>query len=186
AQRAHGGYPSRSRTGTGSYRNSPKLGELTHGGARTLHPAIVSMTLGPVLGCVGSTGLAHGQPHREGLALRCLGLAGYTTYFPRLRQQRRSHGRRIELQPPLFPGYAFVSIELQWHTARWAIGVVGPIMDGGAPARVPDSVIAEIRSRERNGLVELPKLTLEPGARVRVLQGPLQDHIGLLGALRPH
>src|SRR5262249_19032537 len=124
--------------------------------------------------------------HREGLALRCLGLAGYTTYFPRLRQQRRSHGRRIELQPPLFPGYAFVSIELQWHTARWAIGVVGPIMDGGAPARVPDSVIAEIRSRERNGLVELPKLTLEPGARVRVLQGPLQDHIGLLGALRPH
>jgi len=59
-------------------------------------------------------------------------------------------------------------------------------MDGGAPARVPDSVIAEIRSRERNGLVELPKLTLEPGARVRVLQGPLQDHIGLLGALRPH
>src|SRR5215813_7587390 len=38
-----------------TYRNSPKLGELTHGGARTLHPAIVSMTLGPVLGCVCKT-----------------------------------------------------------------------------------------------------------------------------------
>jgi transcription antitermination factor NusG len=35
-------------------------------------------------------------------------------------------------------------------------------------------------------LIELPKLRLEPGARVRVLQGPLQDQIGLLAALRPH
>ena len=59
-------------------------------------------------------------------------------------------------------------------------------MDGPVPARVPDQVIAEIRSRERAGLIELPKLRLEPGARVRVLQSPLQDHIGLLGALRPH
>jgi len=30
-------------------------------------------------------------------------------------------------------------------------------MDGELPAKVPDDVIAEIRSRERNGLVELPK-----------------------------
>jgi hypothetical protein len=59
-------------------------------------------------------------------------------------------------------------------------------MDGPVPARVPDAVISEIRSRERGGLVELPKLRLEPRARVRVLQGPLQDHIDLLGALRPH
>jgi transcription antitermination factor NusG len=35
-------------------------------------------------------------------------------------------------------------------------------------------------------LVELPKLRLEPGMRVKVLQGPLQDQIGLLAALRPH
>jgi transcriptional antiterminator RfaH len=59
-------------------------------------------------------------------------------------------------------------------------------MDGLQPARVPDDVIAEIRSRERGGLIELPKSRLTPGARVRVLQGPLQDHIGLLAALRPH
>jgi hypothetical protein len=54
---------------------------------------------------------------------------------------------------------------------------------GEQPARVPDGVIAEIRSRERGGLIELPKLRLEPGMRVKVLQGPLQDHIGLLAAL---
>ena len=32
----------------------------------------------------------------------------------------------------------------------------------------------------------MPKLRLEPGMRVKVLQGPLQDHIGSLAALRPH
>ena len=29
-------------------------------------------------------------------------------------------------------------------------------------------------------------MRLEPGMRVKVLQGPLQDQIGLLAALRPH
>jgi hypothetical protein len=55
------------------------------------------------------------QHHREQLALDCLKRGGYGTYYPRLREQRRSHGRKIEARPPLFPGYCFVSIELQWH-----------------------------------------------------------------------
>jgi transcription antitermination factor NusG len=59
-------------------------------------------------------------------------------------------------------------------------------MDGLVPARVPEAVISEIKSRERAGLIELPKLRLAPGMRVKVLQGPLQDQIGMLAALRPH
>src|SRR5215469_7432659 len=89
------------------------------------------------------------EPHRERLALHCLGLAGYTTYLPRLRERRLSHGRRIEVGPPLFPGYAFFVVEAQWHSARWSVGVIGLIMDGIRPAKVPDPVIEEIRSRER-------------------------------------
>jgi len=59
-------------------------------------------------------------------------------------------------------------------------------MDGEQPTRVPDDVVAEIRSRERNGFVELPKPRgLAPGMRVRVTSGPLQDQIGLLASLRP-
>src|SRR5262249_6157684 len=81
------------------------------------------------------------QPHREALALHCLGLAGYETYYPRLRDRRIRHGRKIELRPALFPGYCFVLIQLQWHTARWAPGTLGLIMDGIQPAKVPDPVI---------------------------------------------
>src|SRR5215469_5025225 len=127
------------------------------------------------------------EPNRTALALHCLGLAGFETYHPRLRQQRRSRGRKITVTPSLFPGYLFLWVVSGWWNARWSPGVVRLIMDGLVPAHVPDAVINEIRSRERGGFVELPKLRgLKPGMRVKVLQGPLQDHIGLLAVLRPH
>jgi transcription antitermination factor NusG len=88
-------------------------------------------------------------PKHEALALHCLTLAGFTTYLPRLCERRVSRGRKVEITPPLFPGYCFTLIELQWHAARWTPGTLGLIMDGTQPAHVPDRVIDEIRARVR-------------------------------------
>jgi transcriptional antiterminator RfaH len=125
--------------------------------------------------------------NRTAVALHFLKLGGFETYCPRLREQRRRHGRKIVTTPPLFPGYAFVLVVSGWWDARWSPGVVRLIMDGLQPAHVPDDVISGIRSRERNGLVELVKpCGLRPGTRVRVISGPLSEKIGMLVALRPH
>src|SRR5215813_7391872 len=97
------------------------------------------------------------QPQRDGLALHFLEQAGFETYAPRLRERRTVQGRKVVRTPLLFPGYAFVWIELQWSQARWSPGVIRLVMDGAVPARVPDAVIDEIRAREVAGLVELPK-----------------------------
>ena len=127
------------------------------------------------------------EPHRTALALHCLGLNGFEVYCPRLREQRRSRGRKILRTPLLFPGYAFVLVVSAWWSARWSPGVRRLVMDGEQPARVPDAVIAEIKSRERNGFVELPKPRgLILGTRVRVVSGPLSAQIGMLAVLRPH
>src|SRR5215471_10526732 len=127
------------------------------------------------------------EPQRERLAVYCLGLAGYQIYRPLLREQRRSHGRKILVTPPLFPGYLFLWVVRGWWDARWSPGVIRLIMDGEHPAHVPGAIIDEIRSRERNGFVELPKVRgLVPGMRVRVISGPLSERIGMLAALRPH
>ena len=118
--------------------------------------------------------------------MHCLALAGYQTYYPRLRDRRIRHGRRVELRPALFPGYAFIAVELQWHAARWTAGVINLIMDGVGPARVPDAVIAEIRSREVGGLIELaPSLPLRRDARVRILRGPFTGHLAIFADMRP-
>jgi transcriptional antiterminator RfaH len=87
---------------------------------------------------------------------------------------------------PLFPGYCFLTIEAQWHAARWTTGVLGLIMGGIQPARVPDAVIAEIRSRERGGLVELPtREEFRAGEAVRVRAGPFVGNLALYAGQRP-
>ena len=127
------------------------------------------------------------QPQRDGLALNFLRQAGFETYAPRLRERRRAHGRAVVRTPLLFPGYAFVLITLQWHTARWAPGVVRLIMDGIAPAVVPATVIDGLKAREVGGLIELPRPPkFRPGDRVRVLHGPLIGQIGLYAGMKPH
>ena len=126
------------------------------------------------------------QPQRDALALHFLRQAGFETYAPRLRERRTVHGRKVVKTPLLFPAYAFVFITLQWHAARWSPGVIRLVMDGAAPARVPDAVIEEIRSRERGGLVELPKPPLARlGDRVRVTAGPFAGHVGLYAGMKP-
>jgi hypothetical protein len=73
------------------------------------------------------------EPRRERLASYCLGLAGYEIYQPLLREQRRgSHGRKITVTPPLFPGYLFVWVVRGWWDARlrWLNNDVGSERDG--------------------------------------------------------
>ena len=117
------------------------------------------------------------QPHRERLALGELTRAGYDVYCPRILHRRVATGRKIETHPLLFPGYAFVAIVLQWYSAHYAPGVIGFLMDGERPA--PEAVIDELKSRERNGIIALPKKP-EPGIRfqmnerLRIRTGPLR------------
>jgi hypothetical protein len=55
------------------------------------------------------------------------------------------------------------------HTARFAPGVIGLIMDGERPARVPNNVIDELKDREHNGIIALPKKPqLDPRAWLSV------------------
>jgi transcription antitermination factor NusG len=124
------------------------------------------------------------QVNREQLALHFLKLEGFETYTPRIRISRR--GAR-DITQFLFPSYSFVRIELQWHAARWAPGVIRLVMSGGtSPAKVPARVIDDLKARERNGLVELPKPErFRPGTRVRIVHGLLLGQVGLVAGLKP-
>src|SRR5262249_17848486 len=82
------------------------------------------------------------------------------------------------------------SINQPWCGRKWVKlfrnSSCSRVMSRCQPARVPDAVISEIRSRERNGFVELKPRGLRPGTRVRVTSGPLSERIGMLAVLKPH
>jgi hypothetical protein len=46
-------------------------------------------------------------------------------------------------------------------------------MSGDESAHVSDKIVAEIRSRERNGAIDLPKKKLHCGDRVQIVSGLL-------------
>jgi hypothetical protein len=51
---------------------------------------------------------------------------------------------------------------------------------------VPDRVVNDLKSRERNGYVVLPKVRgLVRGDKVRVTHGPLNGSIAILDGMRP-
>jgi transcriptional antiterminator RfaH len=123
------------------------------------------------------------EPNRERIALHLLTQERFTVYAPRLRVRRIVRGRREDSESPLFPNYLFIRIELQWYRARWCPGVVRLLMAGEAPAKVPDAVIEEIRGRERNGAVELPKRRLQYGDHVKILAGPFRGHLAIYAGM---
>ena len=87
----------------------------------------------------------------------------------------------------MFPAYAFVWIDLQWHRARWCGGVIRLIMAGDAtPARVPDGVIADLKGRETDGLIDLPPLrNSAPATACESRHGPFAGHVGLYAGMKP-
>lgn len=56
-------------------------------------------------------------------------------------------------------------------------------MDGLHPAKVPDAVIEEIRTREHNGAIEIPRPQLKAGDRVKILWGPFNGQLAIYAGM---
>jgi len=77
---------------------------------------------------------------------------------------------------PLFPSYVFVTAIANWSPIQNCFGVKTILMVCGRPAQLADSVIALWRSKERNGLVELPQPPkFHAGQRLMITRGSLKN-----------
>jgi transcriptional antiterminator RfaH len=135
---------------------------------------------------------ARTEVQREAVAERHLGLAGFTTYVPRLKVERHiaranGHAHPVSATVPLFPSYLFVSIIDRWYSIGSTIGVVHVLTDGEHPARVPDRIIGDLRGREGvDGLIQLPTPPLfQRGERVRIIRGALRGQIAIFQDMKP-
>ncbi len=125
-------------------------------------------------------------PHREKLATERLGNQGFQTFFPRrlktVRHARKSFDRVVSY----FPGYVFVSLDLQadqWRSVNGTFGVRSLIMGGDYPLPVPRGVVENLQEMtDEDGFLK-PIEVLRPGDNVRVLNGPMADMIGQIDRL---
>ncbi|MDW3205222.1 MAG: transcriptional activator RfaH [Alphaproteobacteria bacterium] len=117
---------------------------------------------------------------QERLAEGNLQAQGFETYMPRLASRRKGAPRGAVTTVPMFSRYIFVRIDVDaapWRSINGTYGVSSLVSFGDRPARVPDTVIDELRSREdETGVVHLPKVApFQPGESLEISDGPLSE-----------
>ena len=119
--------------------------------------------------------------NREVLAERNLIRQGFEVYGPVIQKQIR-HARRVhDVLRPLFPGYLFVrrdSRELRWRPILSTLGVRSVVCNGEEPSLLHGSLIADLKARERDGIIARSASPLKVGHTVRVARGPFDGLVG--------
>lgn len=125
------------------------------------------------------------KPHKERSVYRLLQTKDIRVYFPALKVKPKNP--RAAKVRPYFPGYMFVQVNLDEegeNALRWIPGTRGLVSFGGRPATVPDNLIQELK--KRLALLEAAKAEqlsdLEPGDRVRIIEGPFAGYEAIFDA----
>ena len=114
------------------------------------------------------------------LAQKNLNRQKFKTFLPLQDYTSRSGPKFLTRTKPLFPGYMFVSIELDlvpWYKINNTRGVSRIICEDGKPKKVPQEIVHCLMSRcDLLGKL-LPSTTLERGDPVVVAFGALADFV---------
>ncbi len=101
--------------------------------------------------------------------------AGYDVLFPKISRKSKRHRGLFETRP-LFPTYLFVRFDGdELKTIKYTHGVARVICFGPEPHEVGEEIIDAVRARmNEEGIVKLEpkKVTLIPGQRVKIGEGP--------------
>jgi transcriptional antiterminator RfaH len=98
--------------------------------------------------------LIHTKPRQEHIALTNLGRQGYTCYLPQLRIEKIRRRKAEVVTEPMFARYLFVRLDTSdsgpsWAPIRSTLGVSQLVRFGTRPARVEDTLVDLLRSREQ-------------------------------------
>jgi len=94
-------------------------------------------------------------------------------------------GQRRTVQKKVFPGYVLVEMGMSddsWYVVRNTPGVTGFVGHGTKPAPLDDADVKRILKQMK---MEAPKVkvSFSPGERVKVVDGPFTDFIGVVDTI---
>ena len=120
------------------------------------------------------------KPKQEARALENLQRQGGECYCPKIRIEKLSRGKRIEVEEALFPGYLFINVQpeqngLTYTSIRSSRGVSKIVGFGAEPIKVPETLIEQIKYREQaDSMGFIAKDLPQPGDNINILQGPFK------------
>jgi transcription antitermination factor NusG len=122
------------------------------------------------------------KPRWEKKIARKLEDRGIETYCPLNKVTRQWSDRKKIVLDPLFKGYVFIRIE---EESKWSVksvdGVLNYVYWNGKPAVIREEEIDTIRKfLNEFSDVQVEEYKLEPNKKVRVKQGVLMNHEGIL------
>ncbi len=128
--------------------------------------------------------VVHAKPKQEAALVEALHGRGIVGYCPRV-VEPRLHARAPHVPMPLFPSYVFARcapVE-KYQAVRYCHGAAGIVRFGERLGAVAEEFIALLREREgERGYLLFSETRRAPaaGARVRIVQGPLQGVEGIV------
>ena len=127
------------------------------------------------------------EPGKEGLAVRNLEQQSFRSLCPRFRTTRRHARRTHEVLAPLFPGYVFVSFDVDndpWRSINGTLGVRRLIsFDPARPQPMPDAAMTQLLGRCHDGIVTRLIGGVQPGDAVKIVSGPFAGQLAEVESL---
>ncbi|RRH97720.1 transcription antiterminator NusG [Mesorhizobium tamadayense] len=121
--------------------------------------------------------------HSECLAERHLLSQNFRTYLPKRRRTVR-HARSVKIvSSAYFDCYLFVLLAVHqqsWYPINSTVGVRKLVMSKGMPILAPHGVVESLMSVTDDDGILHPDILLRPGQRIRIIDGPFSDQLGIL------
>jgi transcription antitermination factor NusG len=119
----------------------------------------------------------HVAGHFEAQVSTFLAAQGLESYAPRFAAPPRTRAGSVRARRHrwVFPGYVFFRIPggfTRWDSVRWAPGVRRVLLEDGAPAELPDTIVDRLRRRLAECAIQ-PAARYHPGQSLVIDRGPL-------------
>lgn len=125
--------------------------------------------------------LVQTKPNAEALAFQNLENQEITAFLPLHKTTRRKTYKFQTILRPLFPGYVFISLELNdvlWQKVKNTRGVTRVVRFGREPSQVPSKILNELFACcNSNGIFQREEKFVI-GNKIQIKEGPLAGIIG--------
>ena len=126
------------------------------------------------------------KPNSHDLAVRNLERQGFQTFLPKIKVTREKENKFINKEVFVFPGYAFIGIDLQnsyWTKINSTYGVSKLLSFNNKPSEIPLDLIVALKKRFQDNINPIINEKLKTGDIIKFNTGPFADLVAKIESI---